>query len=88
MKVNQKKGVEENAITRQNGIQCELFIQGKGKYFILAKITVYQGDMTVMNFYVYIVAKYIKQKFIESQEKCTKMYLKILNLLETSRANR
>ena len=44
--------------------------------------------MTVMNFYVYIITKYIKQKFIESQEKCIKMYLKVLNLLETSRANR
>jgi hypothetical protein len=34
-----------------------------------AKITVYQDDMTVMNFYMYTVTKHIKKTFVESKEK-------------------
>lgn len=78
-----------NVTIRQNRIQSEWFIWGKGKYFILAKITVYQGDMTVMNFYMYIVTKYIKQKFIERKEKWTIKSLKdFKSMLETIRPNR
>lgn len=42
--------------------------------------------MSVMNFYVYIVTKYIKQNFIESQEKWTKKKIKdFKSVLETTK---
>lgn len=38
----------------------DLYGTKKGKYFILAKITVQQGDRRVINFYMYMVTKCIK----------------------------